>query len=485
MAKPRYLALFFLGVVLLYSIGNWTLPLIDRDEPRFAEASREMRQSGDFLIPRLNGDYRFDKPPLIYWCQVLSYEVFGENDFAARFPSAVFAGLAAVTTWVFSSRICGPRVGFWSGLIFATSLQVFIHARAAVADMPLVFFFLTATWADWERLRNPKSKFWWWIFYLSLGLGFLAKGPPALLPVLVAPMQAALNHTPFHFKFRSALMGGLVVLTVIGLWGVPALIATNGAYLQVGLGKHVLQRSLQPMESHGGAGVAGYLLFLPFYLVVIFFSFFPWCLFLPACVKRLLAHREQEENYLLGPILIVLFVFTLIQTKLPHYVLPAYPMLAILVARQAEESKWRQSFLGFAIVLYLAIALVGFRVIEPEFLSKSIAKAALPLITEDTRTGSLNYDEQSLIWYLRAKTHPFHRRLDSAGFLDFMNQAGPALCVVNKESVGQIHLNPEWKTFEVSGHNFARWRLKPVQLFGARMVLPAPQRLDLVTIIKE
>jgi 4-amino-4-deoxy-L-arabinose transferase-like glycosyltransferase len=485
MAKPRYLALFFLGVVLLYSIGNWTLPLIDRDEPRFAEASREMRQSGDFLIPRLNGDYRFDKPPLIYWCQVLSYEVFGENDFAARFPSAVFAGLAAVATWVFSSRICGPRVGFWSGLIFATSLQVFIHARAAVADMPLVFFFLTATWADWERLRNPKSKFWWWIFYLSLGLGFLAKGPPALLPVLVAPMQAALNHTPFHFKFRSALMGGLVVLTVIGLWGVPALIATNGAYLQVGLGKHVLQRSLQPMESHGGAGVAGYLLFLPFYLVVIFFSFFPWCLFLPACVKRLLAHREQEENYLLGPILIVLFVFTLIQTKLPHYVLPAYPMLAILVARQAEESKWRQSFLGFAIVLYLAIALVGFRVIEPEFLSKSIAKAALPLITEDTRTGSLNYDEQSLIWYLRAKTHPFHRRLDSAGFLDFMNQPGPALCVVNKESVGQIHLNPEWKTFEVSGHNFARWRLKPVQLFGARMVLPAPQRLDLVTIIKE
>ncbi len=491
---PRYsdpptrflsLVLFFLGAVLLYSIGNWTLPLIDRDEPRFAEASREMRQSGDFLIPRLNGDYRFDKPPLIYWCQVLSYEVLGENDFAARFPSAVFAGLAAVATWVFSSRVCGPRIGFWSGIIFATSLQVFIHARAAVADMPLVFFFLTATWADWERLRNPKSTFWWWIFYLSLGLGFLAKGPPALLPVLVAPVQSALNHTRFHFKLRSTLMGGLVVLTVIGLWGVPALIATNGAYLEVGLGKHVLQRSLQPMESHGGAGVAGYLLFLPFYLVVSFFSFFPWCLFLPTCANRLLAHREQEENYLLGPILIVLFVFTVIQTKLPHYVLPAYPMLAILVARQAADSKWRQSFLGFAIALYLVIAFVGFRVIEPEFLSKRIAKTALPLITADTRTGSLNYDEQSLIWYLRAKTHPFHRRLDSAGFLDFMNQPGPALCVANKESMGQIHLNPEWKTFEVSGHNFARWKLKPVQLLGAQMVLPAPQPLDLVAIIKE
>jgi len=484
MGKPLYLALFFLGAVLLYSIGNWSLPLIDRDEPRFAEASREMRQSGDFLIPRLNGDYRFDKPPLIYWCQVLSYDVLGENDFAARFPSAVFAALAAVVTLIFASRLGGPRIGVWSGIIFATSLQVFIHARAAVADMPLVFFFLTATWADWERIRNPKSTFWWWTFYLSLGLGFLSKGPPALLPILFAPFLSILNRAPFRLKFRSALLGALVVLTVIGLWGIPALIATNGAYLKIGIGKHVLQRSLQPMESHGGAGLGGYFLFLPFYLVVSFFSFFPWCVFLPACVKRLFTHREPEENYLLGPILIVLFVFTLIQTKLPHYVLPAYPMLSILVARQAAESRWRQGLLGIALALYLLIALVGFRMIEPEFLSKRIAKTALPVISAATRTASLNYDEQSLIWYLRAKTRPFHRRLNSSAFSDFMNQSGPALCVVNKDSISQIQLNPDWKTFEVSGHNFARWKVKPVQWFAIRMALPIPQPLDLVTVVK-
>src|SRR3984893_13695643 len=213
MTKPLFLVLFFVGAVLLYSIGNWSLPLIDRDDPRFAEASREMRQSGDFLIPRLNGEYRFDKPPLTYWCQVLAYNVLGENDFAARFPSVIFAALAAVATWIFANRMYGPRVGVWSGIIFATSLQVFIHARAAVADMPLVFFFLTATWADWERLRNPKSAFWRWTFYLSLGLGFLEKGPLALLPVLFAPLQSFLNRVSFHFKFRSALLGALVVVT--------------------------------------------------------------------------------------------------------------------------------------------------------------------------------------------------------------------------------------------------------------------------------
>jgi 4-amino-4-deoxy-L-arabinose transferase-like glycosyltransferase len=485
MAKPLHLAFFFLGAVLLYSIGNWSLPLIDRDEPRFAEASREMRQSGDFLVPRLNGEYRFDKPPLIYWCQVLSYDVLGENDFAARFPSTVFAGLTAVATLLFASRIFGPRVGLWSGIIFATSLQVFIHARAAVADMPLVFFFLIATWAGWERSKNSESRFWWWTFYLSLGFGFLSKGPAALLPVFFAPWHSLLNRSPLQLKLRSALLGGLVVLAVIGLWGVPALIATNGEYLRIGLGKHVLQRSLQPMESHGGAGLAGYLLFLPFYLVVSIFSFFPWCFFLPACVKRLMTHRDPDENYLLGPILIVLFVFTLIQTKLPHYVLPAYPMLAILVAREAAEARWRGRLLAIALVLYFLIATAGFRFIEPEFLSKTIATLALPLISPETRTGSLNYDEQSLIWYLREKTRPFHRRLDSSGFSDFMNQPGPALCVVNKESISGVHLNPEWKTFEVSGHNLARWKMAPVHLFGIGVGLPVPQPLDLITIIKQ
>ena len=477
--------LFFFGAALLYSLGNWSLPLIDRDEPRFAEASREMRQSGDFLLPRLNGEYRFDKPPLIYWCQVLAYDILGENDFAARLPSAIFAALTAVTTLIYSSRIFGPRIGLWSGILFATSLQVFIHSRAAVADMPLVFFFLTATWADWERLRKPDSAFWRWTFYLSLGLGFLAKGPVALLPVFFAPIQSFLNHSPYRFRFRSAIQGVLVVLVVIGLWGVPALIATHGEYLKIGIGRHVFLRSLQPMESHGVAGIWGYILFLPYYLVVTFFSFFPWCLFLPGCVKRLWAHREPDENYLLGPILIVFLVFTLIQTKLPHYVLPAYPMLAMLTARQAEQSRWARPILATTLVVYLLIALVGFRIIEPEFISKRIAQTALPLISPETRTASLNYDEQSLIWYLREKTRAFHRRLDSGQFTDFMNQPGPALCVVNVESVHQIHLNPEWRTFSVSGHNFARWRLRQVPLFGLQTVLPLPESLSLLTIIKQ
>jgi 4-amino-4-deoxy-L-arabinose transferase-like glycosyltransferase len=482
--RPLLLLFFFFGAVFLYAVGNSSLPLIDRDEPRFAEASREMRQNGDFLVPRLNGEYRFDKPPLIYWSQVLAYDFLGDNDFAARLPSVIFAALTATATLVFATRVFGANVGLWAGLILASCLQMFVHARAAVADMPMLLFFLMATWAGWERLRN-SSRFWWWTFYLSLGLGFLAKGPVALLPILFAPLHSLLCRFPFKLRTGSALFGGLVVVAVIGLWGIPAVLVTHGEYFWVGLGKHVLERSLEPMESHGGPGFLGYLLFLPFYPIASLFSFFPWCIFLPVCVIRLWIRRDWEDNYFIGVVLLVVVVFTAIQTKLPHYVLPAYPALAILVARQIEQVQWKPLILVVTLVAYLGIATIGFCSIEPQFLSKKIAQQALPLVSPDTRTGSIHYDEQSLIWYLRAKIRPFHLRLDPDKLANFMEQPGPALCVINPEGLSELRIQSGWHVFRNSGYNFARWRATPVKIFGLQTILPLPQSVDLITVIKE
>ena len=93
-ARPqRALLLFSLALLLA---GNWILPLTDRDETRFAEASREMLQRGDYVVPWFNDAWRFDKPVLIYWCQMASYRVLGENDFAARLPSVLFTTATAL-----------------------------------------------------------------------------------------------------------------------------------------------------------------------------------------------------------------------------------------------------------------------------------------------------------------------------------------------------------------------------------------------------
>src|SRR5258708_14751931 len=100
-AKPLR-TVVLLGLILFLS-GNWILPLMDRDEPRFAEASREMLQRKDFIVPWFNGQYRFDKPPLIYWCQVACYRILGENELSARLPSVSFSVASALLA-LFSLR---------------------------------------------------------------------------------------------------------------------------------------------------------------------------------------------------------------------------------------------------------------------------------------------------------------------------------------------------------------------------------------------
>src|SRR5204863_1925345 len=139
-----------------------------------------------------NDKYRFDKPPFIYWTQIASYSVFGENEFSARFPSAVAAALTAALLYAWGRRLGGEQTGWWAAIIFTLCLQVFIHAKAAVAVMWLVLFVTVAHWAAFELLgeslgpQSPSGSgrrlaICRIVFYAALGLGFLARAPVAWL----------------------------------------------------------------------------------------------------------------------------------------------------------------------------------------------------------------------------------------------------------------------------------------------------------------
>ena len=156
-----------------------------------------MIERGDYIVPHFNNQLRLDKPPLAYWAQVASYRIFGESDFAARFPSAIAAALVALSILAWGKRIGGDGIGWWAAIIFTLALQTFIHAKAAVADMWLVLFMTTAHWAGYELLFGKRSTSnvqrptlnsemlgWWLCFYVALALGFLAKGPIAWTPLL-------------------------------------------------------------------------------------------------------------------------------------------------------------------------------------------------------------------------------------------------------------------------------------------------------------
>ena len=116
-----------------------------------------MIERGNYIVPYFNNQLRLDKPPLTYWAQVASYHIFGENDFAARFPSAIAAALTAILIFAWGRRMGGEKLGWWAAIIFTLSLQTFVHAKAAVADMWLVLFMTLAHWAGYELFQRPSS----------------------------------------------------------------------------------------------------------------------------------------------------------------------------------------------------------------------------------------------------------------------------------------------------------------------------------------
>ena len=295
-ARPRAIVLA-LGLLLLLS-GNRVLPLLDRDEPRFAEAGREMLQRHDWVIPWFNGDYRFDKPPLIYWCETVFYRLLGESDFTARLPGVCFTVGTALLLVEWGRRLDRLRAGFFGALIFLTCLQTQIHGRLAVADMPMVFFVTLAAWSGWEftrpQAKHPRS--WWLVFFTALGLGFLAKGPIAWLPIAGVILFRRRHPEAMTLRAGQIWTGMAITLAITLAWGLPAVILTHGAYLSIGLGQHVVYRSVGVVDGHGAAGWIGYVALLPLYFLTFFLSFFPWSLKFPGRLRAWWPERVKKQN---------------------------------------------------------------------------------------------------------------------------------------------------------------------------------------------
>ncbi len=464
----NYILVFF-GCLLFHLAGTWSLPLIDRDEPRFAEAAREMRERADFIVPYFNNQFRFDKPPLTYWFQVASYRVFGENDFAARFPTAIAAALVAVILLAWGQQLGDEKVGWWAAIIFSLSLQTFIHGKAAVADMWLVLFVTVAHWAAWElfkantehRTSNIEHRtVFWWTFYISLAFAFLAKGPigwTPLLTVAIAHRFHRQKHFAGHFKF---VRGLLLMLVLICLWGIPALVRTQGEFFRVGIGKHVVERSVATMEGHGASSVWMYLVLLPFYFLTVFASFFPWSIKLPALWKKLRAQRDGTDQFLLAGALIIFGIFTLVQTKLPHYTLPAFPLLALLVARRFESLRLPRTLPIAATAVYLAIALFLSPFLARFFPTYNLARDSRPNLKPEMEFGAVDFTEPSLVWYFRDKVGGFMTSLKHKDANEFMGRGGSRFIVLPTASVAEIfpNIDPSWRSYHTKGFNIPKGR---------------------------
>jgi 4-amino-4-deoxy-L-arabinose transferase-like glycosyltransferase len=482
---PWSLVTFFIGCVIFHLIGTWSIPLIDRDEPRFAEASREMIEGSDYVVPHFNSQLRLDKPPLAYWAQIASYRIFGENDFAARFPSGVAAALVAMSILVWGRQIGGDRIGWFAAIIFTLSLQTFLHAKAAVADMWLVLFVTTAHWAGWELIRPCKradaandlasERFSdltistgkaCWLFYVSLALGFLAKGPIAWTPLLtIAAFKFFVREADSPTELRTGLAkrfkfvrGIVLMLIIVALWAIPALIQTHGEFLRIGIGRHVIGRSFGAMEGHGANSLGIYLLLLPFYFIAVFASFFPWSIKLPSLTKRLWRERDAADVYLLCGVGIIFIIFTLIKTKLPHYTLPAFPLMALLLARHIASEGFVKTAAIAVGCIYLAIALFAAPFAARLFPGKQLYLQARDSLKPEMEFGAVAYQEPSLVWYFRSRVRGWMMPLSARAAADFMQKTGPRFIILPTETADDAfpNLPASWKAFSASGFNIAK-----------------------------
>ncbi|NDC74916.1 glycosyltransferase family 39 protein [bacterium] len=371
LASSRYAPLLLLAFVFLLLLpGTGTVPLLDRDEPRFATASREMAERGDWIKPTFNGRDRFDKPALSYWLMRGGYAVFGQNEWGARLPTVLCTAALVLAVWFFGVRWFGPGTGLLAGLGLASCLQLFIHGRLALADMPMILaitviqFALTALLFPANRpwstadVSNPDTgartaRRWWWTLWLAVGLGFLAKGPITFaVPVVsLLLLRFAFWRQPLPWQRLGAGRGALVALAVIAAWGVPALIVTEGRFFTVGIGEHVVARGYEKFNGRSYNPL--------FYLGTAPLSLFPWICFAPLAFLALKT-KDIRHRWLASWLSAPYLIFTLYATQLPHYVLPAFPAFFLLLAEGLGlgKNRWRRGGEIALIVLSAGVAIL-------------------------------------------------------------------------------------------------------------------------------
>jgi 4-amino-4-deoxy-L-arabinose transferase-like glycosyltransferase len=330
------LFLLILLASALFFLGLGTPGLFDADEPAYAGAAREMLERGDWVTPYFNGQPRFDKPVLFYWLILLTYRVFGITEFAVRFWSALAGVGLVVLLWRAARRRMGDAAALWTGVAFSTNLLTALLARAAVTDMLLTFFVTAAILAGLAAVEQPDSTSRWAArgMWAAMALAALVKGPVGLVIPAMALGGCLLTLREVRTGLRRLVPweGLALFLLIAAPWYVLALSANGWAFIEGFVIKHHVTRYTGVISSHAGP--------LWFYFPVVLVGFFPWSGFLPAALWRAAGTVRRRRAEAAGDHLVVtclcwltgLFIFfSLAGTKLPSYLFPVFPAMALLV----------------------------------------------------------------------------------------------------------------------------------------------------------
>ena len=391
----RAVALLMLCGFLLFLPGFFSIPPVDRDEARFAQATKQMVESGDFVDIRFQDDVRYKKPVGIYWMQAAAVEAASAlglpraqvRVWLYRVPSLIGAFGAVLLTYWTALAFVTRRGAVLAALIMASSVLLGVEARLAKTDAMLLFAVVAAMGAmarvylSWQRGDDAPHPPWSWpvIFWTALAGGILLKGPLILMFVGLTIATLAFFDRSVAWLWRLRPVWGLIWLLVLVLpWFVAIFWRAGDAFFADSIGGDMLSK-LSAQESHGAPpGV---------YLLLFWITFWPGAplagMAAPAVWR---ARREPGAQYLLAWLIPSWIVFEAVLTKLPHYVLPLYPAIAILTVGALERRVLSRSWLTsgaawwFVIPAFTSLAAVVGAVSltrQPVFLAWPFVAAAL------------------------------------------------------------------------------------------------------------
>ena len=326
-------AIGIVGLTLaLYLAANDRVGLWDRDEPRYAACTREMRERGDWLHPTFNGQPRYHKPILIYWLMRAGYSIGGDNPFGARLVSAFAGAATCLLTWRLGRSIAGPRAGLLGALALATVPIMVAESKLATTDATLACLVVAAQGCLWGLSRRDSGRLAFG-FWVAMALATLLKGPVG--PALVAASGVVSWWWGGPTECWGRLRWRLGLLLFVGLtapWYVAVGWLSNGEFFRFAFQTQIVQRIARGMEQHGG--------FPGYYPLVALPMFYPWSTLLPAAILAAWTRRRSSPafGFLLGWIVGPWLVLECFGTKLVHYYLPSFPACAILVAWLVVET---------------------------------------------------------------------------------------------------------------------------------------------------
>jgi 4-amino-4-deoxy-L-arabinose transferase-like glycosyltransferase len=345
-SHARAVAFLLFCAMLLFLPGFFGIPPIDRDEARFAQATRQMVESGDFVDIRFQDDVRYKKPVGVYWLQAAAVETASAlglprpqaRIWLYRIPSLIGATGAVLLTYWTALAFVTRRGAILAGLIMCSSVLLGAEARLAKTDAMLLFTVVAAMGAlarvylSWQRGEDPEHPPWSWpaIFWTALAGGILLKGPLILMFVGLTTVVLAILDRNASWLWRLRPVWGLMWLLVLVLpWFVLIFWRAGETFFTDSVGGDMLAKFVG-QESHGAPP--------GLYLLLFWVTFWPGAplagMAAPAVWR---ARREPGAQYLLAWLIPSWIVFELVLTKLPHYVLPLYPAIAILTVGALER----------------------------------------------------------------------------------------------------------------------------------------------------